>query len=329
MLAGVKELAAALDTASACAAMGVSRASFYRLERPRPTTIHRRRAVPWALAPAEVEEILGVLHSERFVDMAPAEIVATLLDEDMYYCSESTMYRLLRQAEEVRERRAVARRGHYAAPELLATGPNQVWSWDITKLKGPEKWSYYCLYVILDIFSRYVVGWLVAQRESAELAQKLIAESCEKQGIVPGQLTVHADRGSAMKSKTVSQLLADLDVERTHSRPHVSNDNPYSESQFKTMKYRPEFPERFGCEVHARDFCRVFMDWSNNEHKHSGIAMLTPAVVHYGQAEEVLERRYQVMMEAYTRHPERFVRAPRRAALPKQVWINRPILTPS
>ena len=234
------------------------------------------------------------------------------------------MYRLLTQADEVRERRAVARHRRYAAPELVAEGPNQVWSWDITKLKGPGKWNYFCLYVILDIFSRYVPGWLLASRESADLAEDLIAATCEQQGVAPGQLTVHADRGSAMTSKGVAQLLMDLDVAKTHSRPHVSNDNPYSESQFKTMKYRPEFPERFGSEQDARVFCEVFANWYNNEHRHSGICMLTPATVHYGRAEEVLEHRFQVMQQAYAAHPERFGRPAQRQTLPDRVWINQP-----
>jgi putative transposase len=324
MLAAVKELAAAMDTRTACDAVGVSRATYYRQGRPRSYITRVRPEPAWALTPAEREQILAVLHSERFMDAAPAEIVATLLDEGIYLCSERTMYRLLAGADEVRERRAVVRRKAYQAPELLATGPNQLWSWDITKLKGPGKWNYFCLYVILDVFSRYVTGWTVASRESAELARELISQACEQQRITPGQLTVHADRGSAMTSKTVSQLLLDLDVTRTHSRPHVSNDNPYSESHFKTLKYRPEFPERFGSEGDARGFCREFMAWYNHEHRHSGICMLTPATVHYGRAEEVLRKRHAVLLQAYQAHPERFARPPRRQELPREVWINRP-----
>ena len=323
-MAGVREMAATVDTVTACAALGLSRATLYRFEHPQPRSVRLRPAPAWALKPEEVEHVLATLHSERFVDQAPAQVVAALLDEGTYLCSERTMYRLLAEAGEVRERRAVARRQRFAAPELLATGPNQLWSWDLTKLKGPGKWNYYCLYVILDVFSRYVTGWTIAQRESAELAKELIEESCKKQGISAAQLTLHADRGSAMTSKSVTQLLIDLDVAKTHSRPHVSNDNPYSESQFKTMKYRPEFPERFGSPEHARDFSHDFVSWYNNEHHHSGIAMLTPAVVHYGRAEEVLEQRYQVMLTAYARNPERFARAPRRPCLPDQVWINKP-----
>ena len=324
MLEAAEELAAEVGTLAACATLGVSRATIYRLRHPRPRTVRQPGPPPWALGPEEVARILDVLHSERFVDVAPAEIVATLLDEGTYLCSERTMYRLLTEADEVRERRSVARHRRYAAPELVAERPNQVWSWDITKLKGPGKWNYFCLYVILDIFSRYVPGWMVALRESAELAEDLIAATCEKQDIAPGQLTVHADRGSAMTSKSVAELLVDLDVAKTHSRPHVSNDNPFSEAQFKTLKYRPEFPERFGSEQDARAFCRVLTDWYNNEHRHSGICMLTPATVHYGQAEAALEHRFQVMRQAYAAHPERFSRPPQRQRLPERVWINPP-----
>lgn len=324
MRAGVDELVPLVGTLAACSALGVSRATLYRLRNPKPSSVHRRVAPTWALAPNELEHVLTMLHSERFVDVAPAEIVATLLDEGSYICSERTMYRLLEQANEVRERRAIARHKHYAAPELVAERPNQVWSWDITKLKGPGKLNYFCLYVILDLFSRYMTGWMVAMRESAELAQQLIAETCEKQRVAPGQLTLHADRGAAMTSKSVAQLLVDLDVAKTHSRPHVSNDNPYSEAQFKTLKYRPEFPDRFGSEQDAHVFCRGFEGWYNNEHRHSGIAMLTPATVHYGQADEVLEHRYRIMQAAYAAHPERFSRPPRRQRLPGRVWINRP-----
>jgi len=324
MLEMAEELAVEVGTLTACESLGVSRATIYRLRHPQPRVAREPVTPPWALSAEEVAHILQVLHSDRFVDVAPAEIVAMLLDEGTYLCSERTMYRLLTQADEVRERRAVARHRQYAAPELVAERPNQVWSWDITKLKGPGKWNYFCLYVILDIFSRYIVGWMVALQESAELAKDLIAATCEKQGIAPGQLTVHADRGPAMTSKSVALLLVDLDVAKTHSRPHVSNDNPYSEAQFKTMKYRPGFPERFGSEQDARLFCRDFTGWYNNDHRHSGICMLTPATVHYGHAEEVLEQRYQVMQQAYAAHPERFSRPPQRPRLPERVWINKP-----
>src|SRR5438128_11167640 len=217
------------------------------------------------------------------------------------------MYRILDSAHEVKERRDSARRPHYGKPELLAMAPNQVWSWDITNLLGPSKWTYFYLYVILDIFSRYAVGWMVAHRESAALAERLIGETCEKQGIEPGQLTLHADRGTSMTSKPVALLLADLGVVKTHSRPHVSNDNPFSESQFKTMKYRPEFPDRFGSLQDTRAFGHVFFPWYNDEHHHSGLGFLTPHEVHYGLAEKRVEARARVLAAAYAAHPEHFV----------------------
>jgi putative transposase len=265
------------------------------------------------------------LHSERFVDKAPGEVVATLLDEGVYHCSERTMYRILKGNDEVRERRNQLRHPEYKKPELLATGPNQVWSWDITKLKGPVKWTWFYLYVILDIFSRYVVGWLLARRESAALAKRLIGDSCEKQGIESGQLLIHADRGTSMKSKCLAQFLADLGVTKSHSRPHVSDDNPFSEAQFKTLKYRPEFPDRFGSFEDGLRLCREFFPWYNTEHRHSGIGMLTPEMVHYGLADAVLENRRRVLASAYGAHPERFVKGPPiPRPLPEEVWINPP-----
>lgn len=269
--------------------------------------------------------MLAVLHSERFAEAAPAAVVAMLLDEGRYLCSVSTMYRLLRRHDEVRERRNQLRHPAYAAPELLATKPNQVWSWDITKLRGPGKWTYFHLYVVLDIYSRYVVGWMVAPNESGTLAKKLIAESCEKQGIAPGELTLHADRGSSMRSKPVACLLADLSVTQSHSRPHVSNDNSFSEGQFKTVKYSPTFPDRFGSLQDARAFCVPFFHWYANEHRHSGISMLTPSDVHHGRAAGRLAQRDAVMQAAYAAHQGRFVHgAPRRAEVPAAAWINPP-----
>ncbi len=322
-MSAVAELAPTVGTAAACAALGVNRATVYRRRRPRPTAAPRPRPVR-ALTPADRQSVLDQLHSPRFVDQAPAEIWATLLDEGQYLCSLRTMYRLLATAHEVRERRNQLR--HVAPkPELLATRPNEVWSWDITKLLGPVKWTYYYLYVILDLFSRYVVGWMVAHRESAALAERLIAATCEKQEIVPRQLTVHADRGSAMTSKPVALLLADLGITRTHSRPHVSNDNPFSEAQFKTLKYRPDFPDRFVSLEAARAFCPPFFTWYNTEHRHTGLGLLTPAMVHYGQAETVRGHRGQILAAAYAAHPERFVRKPPTPpALPTAVWINPP-----
>ena len=280
-------LSASVGTGLACGAFGVPLASYHRRRKPKllPTQPLKARRVPRRLVAEERGVVLATLNAERFVDCAPSQVYATLLDEGVYLCSISTMYRILRAKHQVHERRAQLQRPNYAKPELLATAPNQVWSWDITRLLGPVKWSYFQLYVILDIFSRYVVGWLVAPRESEALAVMLLEQTCIKQQIGPGQLVVHADRGSSMTSKSVAFLLADLGVEKTHSRPHVSNDNPYSESQFKTMKYRPEFPRRFDSIEHARTFCRTFIDWYNTDHHHSGLGLLTPAVVHYGRAE--------------------------------------------
>src|SRR3954465_13815584 len=238
----------------------------------------------------------------------------------------SSLNRILEEDGATRERRDHLTHPAYQKPELLATAPNQLWSWDITKLRGPVKWTYFYLYVILDVFSRYVVGWMVAPREGAELARKLIEETCEKQNIQPDQLGLHADRGSAMRSKPVALLLADLSVTKTHSRPYTSNDNPYSESQFRTMKYRPDFPDRFGCIQDSRAFCQHFFQWYNEEHRHSGIALLTPAVVHFGETQTVLARRQVVLDTAYQAHPDRFVRRPPKPLpLPEAVWINRPV----
>jgi putative transposase len=274
--------------------------------------------------------VLATLDSARFLDQAPAQVHATLLDEGTYLCSPRTMYRLLAAAGEVKERRDQVRRPHYAAPELLATRPNEVWSWDITKLLGPVKWTYFYLYVILDIFSRYVVGWMIAPHESAALAERLIAETCGKYGIQPGQLTLHADRGGAMRSKPVALLLADLGVVKTHSRPYVSNDNPFSEAQFRTLKYCPQFPARFGSIEDGRAFGQVFFPWYNQEHHHSGLGFLTPAVVHFGQAGTVRAHRDRVLAAAYAAHPDRFVNGrPHPADLPNAVWINPPVKKPS
>jgi len=314
---------AELDAVAACDALGASRATYYRRDRPRVARPRPRPAR--ALGEAEQQAVLDLLHSERFIDKAPAEVYAIGLDEGCFLCSPRTMYRVLAARHEVRERRDQARHPTYAKPELLATAPNQVWSWNITKLLGPVKWTYYYLYVILDIFSRYVVGWLLASHESATLAQRLLAETCGRQGIQPGQLTIHADRGSAMKSHPVAQLLADLGVTKTHSRPYVSDDNPFSESHFRTLKYRPEFPGRFGSLEHGLSFLRVFFPWYNTEHRHSGIGYLTPQMVHDGSARRVLEQRQIVLTGAFQKNPERFVNhPPRPAELPTAVWINPP-----
>jgi putative transposase len=258
-----------------CAALQVAPSTYYRTRRPVQGP-RVRRTTPRALTPTEQDTVLAVLHAPRFVDLAPAQVYATLLDEQTYHCSERTMYRLLAAHGETAERRTQRHGPIYAAPELLATAPNQLWSWDITRLKGPTTWTYWYLYVMLDVFSRYVVGWMVAPRETAELAKHLIATSCARQGIVRDQLTVHADRGSSMTSKPVALLLADLGVTKTHSRPSVSNDNPYSEAQFKTLKYRPDFPDRFGSQKHARMHGVDFFGWYNTEHRHAGLGLRLP-----------------------------------------------------
>jgi putative transposase len=320
----VTELSPRTGIAPACAALGLSRATYYNAQKP-PTVRKPRPKPVRALAPAEREQVVAVLHEPRFADQAPAEIYATLLDEKRYLCSERTLYRVLAADAVVRDRRDQLRHPHYTAPQLLATRPNELWSWDITKLLGPTRWTYYYLYVLLDVFSRYVVGWLLAEREAAVLAGQLIAQSCERQGIRPGQLTVHADNGAPMKAKTTALLLADLGVTRTHSRPHVSNDNPFSESQFKTIKYRPDFPERFGSLEHGRSFCGDLFPWYNTEHHHVGLGLFTPHDVHYGLAEAKREQRARVLAEAFARNPERFPNGlPQPKAVPTAVWINPP-----
>jgi len=326
-MAAVAEVGPEVSTAPVCLALGLPRATVYRRRRPPTQRSKRKRPTPArALAPSERQRVLAVLHEERFCDRSPQEVYATLLErERVYLCAPRTMYRILASNHEVRERRDQLRHPHYVKPELMASGPNQVWSWDITKLKGPAKWVYYYLYVILDIFSRYVVGWLLAQQENAGLAQRLIRETCMKQGVEPGQLILHADRGAPMTSKTLAQLVADLGIEKSHSRPHVSDDNPFSESQFKTIKYSPGFPDRFGSPEHAREVSRVLFDWYNHEHHHSALSYLTPAVVHYGRAELVLAERHQVQLAAYREHPARFVNGPPSLPrVPEAVWINPP-----
>jgi putative transposase len=324
MMKTSEQLAEHTSVSAACQALGVPRSSFYRARRPKKEP-QPRPTPKRALSEAEKMEVRQTLNSERFQDSSPRQVYATLLDEGIYYCSWRTMYRILDEHQEVRERRNQLRHPRYVKPELLTTRPNMLWSWDLTKLRGPVKWAYYYLYTILDVFSRYVVGWMIAERESATLAQQLIQETCRKQEIQPEQLTVHADRGSSMRSKTVALLLADLGVTKTHSRPYVSNDNPYSESQFKTMKYRPTYPERFGSIQDARAWARSFFHWYNHEHHHSALGLMTPLVVHCGQAETVREQRQQILEAAYAAHPERFVRGePKAPALPEEVWINKP-----
>jgi putative transposase len=326
----VANLAVHVGLKSACRSLALNRAFVYR-DRARHRAIAPRCAPrtrprpPLALSSAEQDLLLGVLDSERFADVAPATVFATLLDEGRYHGSIRTMYRLLAAQNQTGERRNQRKHPVYAKPELLAVRPNEVWSWDISKLKGPVKWSCFHLYVILDIFSRYVVGWMVAQRESAELAEQLIADTLEKQDIAPGTLTLHADRGTSMRSKPVAALLIDLQVTKTHSRPHVSDDNPYSEAQFKTLKYRPDFPDRFGSIEDARVHCQQFFRWYNHEHRHSGIGLMAPAAVHDGTAVAMSVQRALTLDAAFAAHPIRFKRvAPKPPALPTAAWINPP-----
>lgn len=326
MIAITEQLAETVGVSVACRALGVVRSSLYRsrlsvVVEPKS----ERRVSPRALQPAEKAEVREVLNSGRFQDQAPREVYATLMDEGIYLCSWRTMYRILDEHQEVRERRNQLQHPNYAKPQLLATQPNQLWSWDITKLLGPTKWTYYYLYNILDVFSRYSVGWLIAERESASLAEDLIAATCVRQGIQPNQLTIHADRGSSMTSKSVALLMADLGVTKTHSRPHVSNDNPFSESQFKTLKYRPNYPQRFGCQLDARAWAAEFFRWYNYEHHHTALGLLTPADVHFGRTQAILDQRQQVLLAAYQRYPERFVKGLSiLSPLPAAVWINPP-----
>lgn len=321
-----------LSCVEACDALGVSRATYYRSQAPASIEVSESAAEHVAekqshrrLSPVEKEAVLAVLHEERFQDLAVPQVHAQLLDEGTYLCSTRTMYRILAEKMEVRERRDQRRNPQYTKPELLATAPNQVWSWDITKLRGPRKWSYFYLYVLLDIFSRFAVGWMVASRESADLAKKLISEAAQRQGISPNQLTIHSDRGSPMVSKSLALLLADLGINKSHSRPYVSDDNPFSEAQFKTIKYRPDYPDRFGCIQDARIHMARTFQWYHYDHRHSGLGMMTPADVHFGRAHAIREKRGVTLGVAYELHPERFVnRPPTPLPLPEAVWINKP-----
>ena len=316
-------------TAAACEALGVSRATVHRkrarLSAP-PAIAHPRPKPARALTAPQRQEVLDLLHGSRFADQAPAEVFATVLDEGIYHCSIRTMYRILDQNAEVRERRKQLRHPVYQKPELLAERPNEVWSWDITKLMGPAKWSYFYLYVILDIYSRRVVGWRVADAETATLFRPLFEDALVKHNVPPGQLTLHADRGGPMKAKATAFLLADLGVTRSHNRPHTSNDNPFSESAFKTLKYQPKFPKRFGCIEDARSFCREFFTWYNQDHHHAGLGLMTPDQVHYGQIDAVHAARQQTLDQAFLRNPERFVKkSPIPPAKPTAAWINPPM----
>jgi putative transposase len=326
-MATISSLAVQIGCKAACEVLAVPRASFYRYRRQQagPRALPRPRGVSsQGLSAAERQKVLDTLNCERFLDEAPAQIHARLLDEGIYLCSERTMYRILHDAKEVRERRNQLRHPQYQRPELLATAPNQVWSWDITKLRTAVKGHHFSLYVVLDIFSRYVVAWTVAEHEAKSLAQLLLEEAILRQQIGPDQLTLHADRGSTMTSKSLALLLDDLGVARSHSRPQTSNDNPYSEAQFKTLKYRPDFPDHFGSLPDARTFCRGFFTWYNTQHYHSGIANLTPETVHAGRAQQVLQERHTVLAAAYAAHPERFRKEPQLKTAPTQAWINPP-----
>lgn len=323
MFAMAEELGRTVGVSEACRILGVPRSSLYRARNAVPAS-SPRSAPPRALDSAEKAEVRAVLNSERFCDLPPREVYATLLDEGDYLCHWRTMYRILEEHGEVLERRNQRRYPVFVRPELRATEPNQLWSWDITQLRGPGRVHYH-LYVILDVFSRFVPGWMIAERELAGLAEQLIAETCARQGIRRDHLILHSDRGSAMRSKTVAQLLIDLGVGKSHSRPYTPTDNPYSESQFKTMKYRPGYPARFDSQGEARDWARGFFHWYNHEHHHTGLGLMTPAIVHGGLAETVYEQRRQVLATAYAAHPERFVRGePTPPRWPDEVWINVP-----
>ena len=312
--------------AAACAALGVSRASVHRARRKRLCPTTRRRSKPQrALTTGQRLKVLELLRAPRFVDLAPAEIYASLLDHGTYHCSIRTMYRILEEHAETRERRRQLRHPVYRKPELLAESPNRVWSWDITKLMGPVKWTYFYLYVIIDIFSRRVVGWHIADTESAGLFKLLFEDVLAKHLVSPGQLTLHADRGPSMKAKATALMLADLGVTKSHSRPYTSNDNPFSESHFKTLKYQPQFPKRFGCIEDAKAFCRCFFDWYNQDHHHAGLGLMTPDQVHYGQVDAIHAARQKTLDRAFRTNPERFVRkAPQPPAKPTAAWINPP-----
>jgi putative transposase len=324
MIQAAEALSERIGVSQACEVLGVPRSSLYRARQSQPPRAPRPTP-PRALSEGEKATVRDTLNSERFWDCTPREVYATLLDDGIYLCHWRTMYRILEEYDEVRERRNQLQHPAYVKPELLTTAPNQVWNWDITQLKGPAAWLYYYLYVILDIFSRYVVGWMIAEWESAELADELIAVTCAKEHIAPDQLILHSDQGSSMQSKTVAQLLADLGVTKSLSRPYTANDNPYSEAQFKTMKYRPGYPDRFGPVEDARAWARDFFHWYNHEHHHTGLGLMTPAMVHHSSADTVLAHRQQVLQVAYRAHPERFVRGlPTPAELPQEVWINRP-----
>lgn len=325
MTAALQHLVPLVGIAPACRALDVNRASYYRWQKP--AAVAKPRPSPTRkLSEVERAHVLELLDSERFMDKAPRQVYAELLDENRYVCSVRTMYRILAEHGQVRERRNQRRHPAYVKPELVARRPNQVWSWDITKVPGPVRGAYYCLYVALDIFSRYIVGWTVASTESAPIARAMLADAFARHGIHPGQLVCHADRGTPMVAKSTALLYADLGVMASYSRPRVSDDNPYSEAAFKTFKYRPELPERFGSVEDARSNFAALFDWYNNRHYHTGIALLTPADLHTGRAERVIQARQRVLDGAFAQHPERFARAPAHPKPPAASWINPPAM---
>lgn len=312
-----------LSVRETCDALSFPRSSYCRSKKPLKAKTYKSHR---KLNPDERQKVLDILRSDEYMDLSPAQVYNHLLDKGEYVASERTMYRILNENKEVRERRQLTKHPIYKKPELLATGPNQLWSWDITRLRGPNKLEYYHLYVMLDVYSRYVVGWMLAHRESAELAKELVSECYKSQNISPEVLTVHSDRGPAMKAQTLAELFDYLKVTKSHSRPQVSNDNPYSEAQFKTTKYSRTYPDRFGSIEDAKSFCRDFFAWYNQEHYHSGIAMLTPKSVHYGQDRGIISKRNQALSEAFKKNKHRFVNGkPKAKKVPAKVWINKPI----
>ncbi len=322
MIEAAETLGQQVGVAEACRVLAVPRSSLYEARKPKSEPAPRPTP-PRALSAEERARIREIANSERFCDSDPRTIYATLLDEGVYWCDWRTIYRILEEHDEVQERRPQRRAVKRIKPQLRATQPNQVWSWDITQLKGPQRIFY--LYTIIDVYSRYVIGWMIAKRERGELAEQLIAETCEAEGIEPGTLILHSDRGSAMRSQPVSALLQKLEVAKSFSRPYTPTDNPYSEAHFKTLKFRPDYPGHFEGLEQARDWMRTFVHWYNHEHYHSGLALLTPAIVHHGEVEAVVDQRQHVLDAAYAQHPERFVRGrPTVARPPQEVWINQP-----
>jgi putative transposase len=330
MVAVIQELSREMSVADACNGMGFPRSTFYRLISSSPfqksaEASRSTRASSRGLAKVEREQVREILNSEQFMDCTPYVVYATLLDEGKYLCSISTMYRILRAHDEVRERRNQRKVPTYKKPELLATKPNELWSWDISWLRGPVHGKYYYIYVILDVFSRYIVAWGIFEVESAELAIKMIEFAYQKQGIASDTLTLHSDRGPAMVSIPVAHLLEQLGVAKSHSRPYTANDNPYSEAQFKTMKYRFDYPDRFQSIQQARNWARSFISWYNFEHFHSGIGLIPPAALHFGYAQQLFDRRQRTLDSAFQLHPERFINGrPQPPAIPTEVWINKP-----